>query len=374
MGATVVSETYGAVLTQTARKVMPKKIVDNLSQGRFLRFVMGGYKGRKKTEVKDSSGTWPGGYKLIDGLGERIQVPLMYGSAPFDPYSGYQTVNITPVEGVTTAFYPTRQAASSIAINGFEEAQNTGDEKIISMLETKITQATTTATDGVNEIMLSGNGRNGNSLVAYTSIVNGSVGPDPLSILISKTPTTGSVGSVDPAVNDWWANQFTQSSAATYAAWFAELENLHTLAALAKGGDAEPNFNIMDSQTFLQYRAALRTYAKIESFVDADLPFQNVQFFNGVAFYDKWVPDNLTGTTPGLGGVSSTRSKGTWFMLCSEFIDIYASSANNFRVGDFRTAINQDARVALVLWYGGLVLSNRGKHALLNNIALNITS
>lgn len=372
MGATVVSETYGALLTQTARKIMPKKVVDNLAVGRFLRWVMGGSKDRPKP-IKDG---FPGGYKLLDSLGERIQVPLMYGSAPFDTYAGWNPINVTPIDGVTSAFYQTRQAASSIVITGFEQEQNKGEEQIIDMLDTKITQATTTITDGVNEIMLSGNGRNGNSLIAYQSIVNASAGPDPISILVSKTPTTGAVGSVDPATNAWWANQFDESAAASFAAWFAELDNLYVSCGLAAGGDHEPDFHLLDSQTYNQYKAALRTLSKIEAqgYRDADLPFENVYFRNGVAFYDKWVPDNYTGTTPGLGGVSSTRAQGTWWMFSSPNIEIYASKANNFKPGKFIEAIDQDGMASKVLWYGGLVVNNRGKHGLLNRISLTITS
>jgi hypothetical protein len=347
---------------------MPKKVVDAISDGRFLRFVMNGTKGRGKPNK--------GGYKLIDSLGERIQVPLMYGKSPVDTYSGWLPINVTPTDGVTSAFFQTRQVASSIVITGFEQEQNKGENAILPLLETKINQSVITTKDFVNQICLSGNAINGNSLVAYASAGNGSAGPDPISVLVSKTPTTGTVGSIDTSTNTWFANQFDESAAASFAALDSELDNLYTSCGIAPGGDSEPDFHLVDPQTFNIYRAALRTFAKIEltNYKDADLPFENLLFRGGTVFYDKFVPDNYTGTTPNLGGASATRAQGTWFMFNSEFMDLYASKANNFKPGKFIEALDQDGIASKVLWYGGLTVSNRSKHGLLNKISLSLTS
>lgn len=371
MPATSVTESYDALLTTTARNYLPKKVVDMLSQGRYLRFVMGGSKGRPK----GTTGSVPNGYKLIGtGLGEKIEVPLMYGGAPFDTYAGWNQINVTPIDGVTAAFADWRQAASSVVINGMEEAKNAGEARIISLLQTKLDQAAITLKDGVNRIIVSGNADNGNCLVPYVSVNNASSGPDPLAKLVSKTPTTGTVQSIDTSTSTWFANQFTQSSAASWAAWFKELDTLFAAVALAVGGDSEPDFHLTDSETFQTYRAALRQYAKVEGFVDAELPFENVGFRGAPVFYDKWTPDVLTGTTPGLGGASATRAKGTWFMLCSEYLSVYASKANNFSVGNFIEPVDQDGRAAKVLWYGAHVVSNRSKQGLLDNIDLTLAA
>jgi hypothetical protein len=365
MPAVSVTESYDALLTTTARKYLPKKVVDMLSQGRYLRFLMKGSKSRPK----GTTGDLPSGYDLIGtGLGEKIEIPLMYGGAPVDTYSGWNTISTTPIDGVTAAFADWRQVASTVVINGMEEAKNSGEERIISLLQTKLDQAAITIKDFVNKIIVSGNADNGSCLVPYVSSANASSGPDPLCKLVSKTPTTGTVQSIDTSANTWFANQFTQSGAATWAAFFKELDTLFANVALAAGGDDEPDFHLTDSETFQMYRAALRQYAKVEGFVDAELPFENVGFRGCPAFYDKWTPDSLTGTTPGLGGASTTRAKGTWFMLCSPYLRIVASSANNFKVGNFIEPVDQDGKAAKVLWYGAHVVSNRAKQGLLNNI------
>lgn len=372
MPATSVTESYNALLTTTLRNLLPKKVVDALSQGRYLRFVMGG----TKANPKHTMGNVPGGYVLEDALGERVQVPLMYGGAPFDTYAGWNTINITPIDGVTSAFYPWRQAASSIVITGLEQQQNKGEKQLINLLDTKSTQAAITIKDGINRLLISGNADNGNCLVAYVSPTNASSGPDPLGLLVSKTPTSGTIGAIDSSTNTWWQNQHTESttSSPTWATFFKELDTMFAACAVAVGGDDEPDFHLTDVETFNIYRAGLRQYSKIEGYTDADLPFENVAFRGGPVFYDKWTPDIYTGTTPSLGGASATRAVGTWFMLTSKYIKIYASKAANFRNGPFVDAIDQDGIASKVLWYGAQCVQNRAKHGVLDRISLAIVA
>jgi hypothetical protein len=56
-------------------------------------------------------------------------------------YSGYQTLNIAPSQIFSAAEYPIRQAAVAVSISGLEELQNSGEEAIIDLLESRIMNA-----------------------------------------------------------------------------------------------------------------------------------------------------------------------------------------------------------------------------------------
>lgn len=369
MGDTVVSETYNAVLTSTLRNYLTRKVVDNLSVGRFLRFVMRGTKMNPKDTV---AGKYQG-YEVLAALGERAQVPLMYASGNVDSYAGWQIIPDTPTGGLTSAFFEWRQAGGVITITGLEQEQNKGENAVINLLQTKSDQITIGLEEHVNQIMLAGNARNGNAATAYVSTATGASGPDPIAFLVHKAGT-GTVGSVDSSANSWWVNQFKSYGATTYATILKELDNLYMNCALAAGGQMAPDFHLVDPEMFNLYRAALRSFARIEGYVDADLPFENIAFHGGPAFYDKWVPDANAGTTPGLGGASTTRAKGTWYMLCSPHLKILVSKAANFTPGKFVETAQQDGMASKVLWYGALALMNRGKQGVYFNVDLSVAS
>ncbi len=52
-----------------------------------------------------------------------------------------QTLNISPSQVFTAAEYPIRQAAVAVSISGLEELQNSGEEAIIDLLESRIMNA-----------------------------------------------------------------------------------------------------------------------------------------------------------------------------------------------------------------------------------------
>lgn len=71
--------------------------------------------------------------------GRTIVQELNYAdNQTFQWYSGYQSLNISPSQVFSAAEYPIRQAAVAISISGLEELQNSGEEAIIDLLESRI--------------------------------------------------------------------------------------------------------------------------------------------------------------------------------------------------------------------------------------------
>src|SRR5690242_3825758 len=118
------TDPYGALLTTTLRNMQPR-IHDNISKGnRFMAYM-----------------DMRGRVRYSDG-GERVKVGLMHAlNSTADIYSGYGTLDTTPQDGITSAFYDWAQLSVSIAISRKEERQNSGKSRILSLLDEKISQA-----------------------------------------------------------------------------------------------------------------------------------------------------------------------------------------------------------------------------------------
>jgi len=119
-----ITDTYNALLTTTLRAYRPK-MVDNITRGLPLLWWLTD-KGRKRTQ---------------DG-GHSIVVPLMYGTnSTVKAFEGYDTLDVTPQDGITAAIYYWKNISASITISRDEERKNSGQYKLIDLLETKTMQA-----------------------------------------------------------------------------------------------------------------------------------------------------------------------------------------------------------------------------------------
>ncbi len=79
--------------------------------------------------------------KPVDG-GQAIVQELEYSeNGTYKRYSGYDILNITPSDVFTAAQYPFAQAAAAVSISGLEMLQNSGKERMINLLESRIGNA-----------------------------------------------------------------------------------------------------------------------------------------------------------------------------------------------------------------------------------------
>ncbi len=142
IGATAPSSNtinYDSLLTTTLmayRKTLIDKIFKDSA---FLAYL------RMKGAVKKQNG------------GERVAVPLMYGkNSTVATHSGYEVIDTTPSDGLTTAFYEWAEVAGSISISRKEERQNSGEGRLIDLLGSKIKQAEMSMREKLNGDLLAG--------------------------------------------------------------------------------------------------------------------------------------------------------------------------------------------------------------------------
>jgi hypothetical protein len=306
-----------------------------------------------------------GGYKVISDIGDRMAMPLMYELGNADSYSGYDVLDVTPADGISTAFFNWAQAAVPISISGLEEKKNRGEERIINLLESKTKQAELGLQEFFNKRMLQGAG--GSAITsAYVSAMNGSTFVDPLPLQVMFDPTTStSIGNINQNLNLWWRNQTKDFTAlTTFAGFLKGLRNLRNNCSKGPGGP--PDLHLVTQGTEELYEAALAAAHRNPSYQVADIPFDNVAFYGKPVTWDEFMPDFGDGTV--------TQTKGSWLMLNTKFWGVRVDAETNFSTTNFIKPENQDAKTAHILWLGALGVSNRRKQGIGGKIDETIAS
>lgn len=314
-----------------------------------------------------------GAYVSEDNIGDRAQIPLEYELQDADTYSGYDVITPTPIDGVTSAFYPWCQVANTIMISGLEEKKNSSEARLINLLETKTKQATGGFQTKFNKILIQGNGVNVASGVAsnYVSPDNGSSGFDPLAKSVAFDPTSSTtIGGINQSTEVWWRNKFYDMSATaagsgsptpqvtTYVGFLKGLRHLRNECSKGIGGP--PNLFLAHQGTYELYEAALAAAHRNPSYQTADIPFDNVAFYGKPMVWDEFMIDAKSGST--------AITYGTVYMLNTKFWKIKYHSGTNFVATPFQKPVNQDAKSAMILWLGALMSSNRRKQGVASGI------
>lgn len=354
MGATSTTRSYTSIVASVLDKVRGK-VEDQITSSTKLLFFY-----RK-------SGNWKG----VGSGGDKLRVSLMYELAPADSYSSYGQIDVTPQDGMTSAFFDWRQAATAVSISGLEEFKNRGTERVFDLLKERTIQSVLGLEDLFSKGMLRGQASIDSTSITSprTSPVNGSTFIDPLPLLIEYSPSS-TVGSISATTETWWANQSADSTATSYAAFLTELRHMYNLCS--KGGGAakgSPNAHLTDQSTYELYEAALAAAHRNPSYTSADIPFENVSFKGKPVVWDEYVPDAKNDDVTPTGS-----DAGTWYMLNTNYLGVSFDKSNNFTVGDFVKPENQDAKTALVLWYGTHWVSNRRKQGVLAGITTTTSS
>jgi hypothetical protein len=360
------TDDYGALLTTTLRAMQPR-IHDNIGRGnRFLNYL-------------NMRGRW----RSQDG-GERVKVGLMHAlNSTADIYSGYGNLDTTPQDGITSAFYEWAQLATSIAISRKERRQNSGRSQIVSLLETKTTQAMASARELLNNCILGGrinaSANLGQFLARVGRLDSGASGPLPLAAIIDANPSRSvAIGNINGNTHAFWRNQADSSTATTFAGYKQELNNLYNDCSKGQGGF--PDLLVGDQVAWEQYFNALQNqerYFVTDKRVIDVLGGPNgqddlIRFRGGTFIWDEVVPDVETNANPvdSIGTVSAS----TVFQINSQTMEYIVDSETDLITTPFIVPVGQDAQVAEILWMGAVACNNRRKNGVLYGIARNIVS
>lgn len=297
---------YTAILSTTLKNYR-KKFVDNIFESSAFYYLM-------KPKVKTEDG------------GERIVVPLMYGkNTTAGSYSGYDTLDVTPQEGLGAAEFEWKQASVSISISGREERQNKGRSRIINLLEAKVKQAELSLVESLNTQLFSDG--TGNDSKDFTG-------------LEAAVDSSGTYAGIGRSTYTWWqANETAVSGALTIASMRTMYNNC------SKGGKDTVDLIVTDQDEYEAYEAladSKQTYemmsAQGKKLLDAG--FEVLKYKGSTIVWDE------------------SATAGVMYFLNTSHMGITMHKDANFTPTDFVRPADQDAKVAQILVMGNITVDN----------------
>lgn len=250
-------------------------------------------------------------------------------------YSGYETLPVAAQDVISASQYDIKQCAVPVTISGLEQLQNAGKERIIDLLEGRITVAESTMNNLVAAGVYSdGTGSGGKEITG-------------LSAQVPTNPATGTVGGIDRAAYGFWQSVVfdagTDGGAATTPANIQQYFN-NVWSQLVRGND-RPDLIIVDNDYWGMYVASLQAIQRFSSTQEANLGFVTLKFMDCDVVLDG-----------GIGGFMGTKEA---YFLNTKYIHYRPHSARDMvpLSPNMRYSVNQDAEVQILAWAGNMTSS-----------------
>lgn len=305
-------------LVTTTLRNRSKKLADNVTNNNALLMRL-----KKKGNTRPVSG------------GRTIVQELEYAeNSTYKRYSGYETLNISPSDVFTAAEFDLKQCAVAVSISGLETLQNSGKERMIDLLESRIKNAERTMMNNMSTDVYSDGTADGGKQVGG------------LQLLVADDPTTGTAGGINRANYSFWRNQlydFSDESATPSATTIQTAMNQLWLSCVRNSD--RPDLIVADDLYFRYYWESLQANQRFTSDDMAQAGFSSLKFMDADVVFD--------------GGQDGSAPASHMYFLNTDYIHFRPHRDRNFTPLDpDRYATNQDAMVKLIGWAGNMTLSN----------------
>jgi hypothetical protein len=245
-------------------------------------------------------------------------------------YSGYDILPVGVSDVISAAEFNIKQAAVPVVMSGLEMLQNAGKERMIDLMEARLTVAESTLANLISGGLYSdGTGAGGKEI-------------DGLDAAIPVDPTTGTYGGIDRATWTFWRNQ-VGGGASTDPTNIQQRMNA-LWASLVRGTD-RPDLIMVDNDFWGDYTASLQAQQRFTSPDVGQLGFPTLKYMDADVCLD--------------GGIGGFCPAYTAFFLNTDYLHYRPHSARNMvpLSPNRRYATNQDAEVQILAWAGNLTCS-----------------
>jgi hypothetical protein len=301
--------------------------------------------------------------ELVDG-GVKIQRAVEYAvNGTVKSYNGYDPIDLTPQEHMTSLTDELREVAGSVVISRREERQNSGRAQIMSLLESKINSLDRSFAQRLNEMLLAPTG---------SGLTAGNAGKDllPLTEIVSAAANT--VHNIVESTNTWWAPKRQTSvseddTTTTWAAFKGELRNFYNDCSKHEG--SRPNFILTSQEVHEKYEESLEGQVRYGSTEMANLGFDTVMLRGAQMAWDEICPrmaDNAQ--TAYVLHNAGTADEHVAFFLNTDFLKLLVDSQSDLVNRPFMDSVDQTAKSALVIFMGQLICTNRRTQGVLAGI------
>lgn len=320
----VTSVDWGDVVTTTLER-RSKTLADNISNNNAILDFL---------KMKGRSDPWTGGREIYEGLRYAQNQTFMW-------YSGFEFLNISLNDTMTAARFPIKQASIAVVLSGLEELMNDGDAAMMSLIKERVDTAEDTFWNQMSAgIYSDGTGWSGKQIGG-------------LALLISKAPTSGSVGGIDRAAQPWWrnvsVNANTDSRGVFSAANIASYMNSTTIGA--KRNSDGIDIIVADNNTYTFYLQSMQNIQRIttEGSKGTGAGFTSLKYYGAGKSVDVILDGGKNGQIPA----------NTMYFINLDYISYRPAAKRNFKViGGDRTNVNQDAITRIMAWAGAMTAKN----------------
>ncbi len=250
-------------------------------------------------------------------------------------YSGYQVINIAPSDVITSSEYNIKQAAVAVSISGLEELQNSGEERMIELLESRIENAEITMRNNMSADFYSDGSADGGKQIGG------------LQLLVADAPGSGIVGGINRATWTFWQNQvFDASTDGGTAATSANIQGyMNSLYLRCSRGTDRPDLIIADNNYYKLYWESLQAIQRITSDNMGQAGFMSLKYMDSDVVFD--------------GGYGGNAPTNHMYMLNTRYLFWRPHKDRNMvPLNPDRFAVNQDAMVKLIAVAGNMTASN----------------
>lgn len=224
--------------------------------------------------------------------------------------------------------------AVAITISGLEMLKNSGKEKMIDLLESRIKNAERTFMNNMStDIYSDGTASSGKQIGG-------------LQLLIADTPETGTVGGINRATYSFWRNQEYDFSDQSVTPGSNTIQSaMNQLYLLCARGADRPDLIVADNTYFRYYWESLQANQRFTNDKLAAAGFDNLKFMGADVVFD--------------GGQGGACPANRMYFLNTNYIFLRPHKDRNMVPLDpDRFAVNQDAMVKLIAWAGNMTASN----------------
>jgi hypothetical protein len=272
--------------------------------------------------------------------GTTISEQLLYGdNATVKWYDGYETLDVTPSEAITSANFDWKQMNGNIVFNGKEVAINSGASKRHDIIEARTQACEITMTNLMGAALFSaGTGSGGKEIAG-------------LQAMVPTAYNTGTYGGINRATstNAFWRSQLFDASDNSITLSSTEmLHGLNRAHMLTSRGMESSDLIIMGATHFGFFEAQLQAQQRFVEQKKGVAGFLAYKYKNADVLYD---PNCTTTST---------------YLLNTTYIRLRPHTTRNFKVAEQKAPTQQDATIIPIYWMGNLTCRNANMQALLN--------
>jgi hypothetical protein len=256
-----------------------RKVADNVTNNNAI---------LSKLSMKGKIKTFSGGHKIIQELS-------FAENSNSGWYSGYDVLPTAASDVISAAEFTIKQAAVPVVISGLEQLQNAGRERMIELMESRLSVAESTLANLLCDALYSdGTGSSGKEITGLDAAV--------------PVTNTNTYGNIDRSTWTFWKNQVSDQTAADGLNATKIQGYWNDLWAACTRGSDRPDLIMCDNTVWSTYIESLQSLQRFTSPEVGNLGFPSLKYMDADVIYDGGIGGPLRDQSgcrsadPGMGG------------------------------------------------------------------------